>query len=266
MSGRIRHALFDFDGTLSLLRAGWQEVMETYFCEILTATAPTTPRSEHTDNCRELITRLTGRQTIYQAMELEQQVRATGTTPLPAARYKAEFQHRLHRRIDHRLLEPCASAASPRPDTWSPVPSSCCAASTRWVSPATWQAAPIFPMSLRRRSFSGCPVFFTADEGHGRIHGALREHANFSKRLVIERIVAQNGLSGPELVAFGDGFVEIEETRRAGGVAVGIASREDGGTGCDPWKARRLQDVGAHLLVSDWLQSDLLLRTLGITA
>jgi hypothetical protein len=24
--------------------------------------------------------------------------------------------------------------------------------------------------------------------------------------------------------------------------------------------------VGAHLLVSDWLQSDLLLRTLGITA
>ena len=61
------------------------------------------------------------------------------------------------------------------------------------------------------------------------------------------------------------GFVEIEETRRAGGVAVGIASREDGGTGCDPWKARRLQDVGAHLLVSDWLQSDLLLRTLGIT-
>ncbi len=89
MSGRIRHALFDFDGTLSLLRAGWQEVMEAYFCEILTATAPTTPRSEHTDNCREFITRLTGRQTIYQAMELEQQVRATGTTPLPAARYKA---------------------------------------------------------------------------------------------------------------------------------------------------------------------------------
>ena len=122
------------------------------------------------------------------------------------------------------------------------------------------------PNVIEEAELLGLSGFFTADEGHVRIHGALREHANFSKRLVIERIVAQNGLSGPELVAFGDGFVEIEETRRAGGVAVGIASREDGGTGCDPWKARRLQDVGAHLLVSDWLQSDLLLRTLGITA
>ena len=25
--GRIRHALFDFDGTLSLIREGWQDVM-----------------------------------------------------------------------------------------------------------------------------------------------------------------------------------------------------------------------------------------------
>lgn len=49
-----------------------------------------------------------------------------------------------------------------------------------------------------------------------RIHGALREHTNFSKRLVIERIVAQNGLSGPEFVAFGDGFVEIELLRTLG--------------------------------------------------
>ena len=122
------------------------------------------------------------------------------------------------------------------------------------------------PHVIEEAELLGLSGFFTPDEDHVRIHGALREHTNFSKRLVIERIVAQNGLSGPELVAFGDGFVEIEETRRAGGVAVGIASREDGGTGCDPWKARRLQDVGAHLLVSDWLQSDLLLRTLGITA
>jgi len=251
VSGRIRHALFDFDGTLSLLRAGWQEVMGAYFCEILIATAPTKPRSKHTNNCREFITRFTGGQKIYQAMELERQVRATGATPLPAARSKAEFQHRLHRRIDHRLIEPGASAASHQPDTWSPVSSSCCAASARRVSSATWQAAPIFPNVIEEAELLRLSGFFTTDEDHVRIHGALREHANFSKRLVIERIVAQNGLSGPELVAFGDGFVEIKETRPAG---------------CDPWKARRRQDVGACLLVSDWLQSDLLPRTLGITA
>ena len=43
--GQVRHALFDFDGTLSLLRAGWQHVMEQYFCEVLCAAAPATIHS-----------------------------------------------------------------------------------------------------------------------------------------------------------------------------------------------------------------------------
>ena len=36
--GQIRHALFDFDGTISLIREGWQEIMETMMIEILMAT------------------------------------------------------------------------------------------------------------------------------------------------------------------------------------------------------------------------------------
>ena len=72
------------------------------------------------------------------------------------------------------------------------------------------------PHVIEEAELLGLSGFFTPDEDHVRIHGALREHTNFSKRLVIERIVAQNGLSGPEFVAFGDGFVEIELLRTLG--------------------------------------------------
>jgi phosphoglycolate phosphatase len=40
--GRLREAVFDFDGTLSLLRAGWQRVMADQMLAALLAT----PRAE----------------------------------------------------------------------------------------------------------------------------------------------------------------------------------------------------------------------------
>ena len=74
----------------SLLRAGWQQIMISYFDETLAATgAEETPRTRR-QLCIDFITRLTGRQTIYQCMELAQQVNARGGNALAADDYKAE--------------------------------------------------------------------------------------------------------------------------------------------------------------------------------
>lgn len=261
-TAQIRFALFDFDGTLSLLRAGWQQIMERYFTEVMQQADPCTPGPTHEQTCRDFISRLTGRQTIFQAMELARRVQTAGGSPLPAEAYKAEFLQRLHASMSHRLEEVRRS-----PD-----------AAGRYLVPGSiqlltaLQAAGItcclasgtdLPNVLEEAGLLGLSSFFADDDGV-RIHGALPEHGNFSKRMVIEQIVANNDLVGPELVAFGDGYVEIEETRRAGGVTVAIASREDGGSGLDPWKAQRLGEVGAHILVADWLGTDELLATLGI--
>src|SRR5207237_7938610 len=56
------------------------------------------------------------------------------------------------------------------------------------------------------------------------IYGALDDYQNFSKKMIIERILSENRLRGEELLGFGDGFVEIEEIKRVGGVAVAVAS------------------------------------------
>jgi len=85
---------------------------------------------------------------------------------------------------------------------------------------------------------------------------------NFSKKMVIQRIIAENNLSGPEFVAFGDGFVEIEDTKSVNGIAVGVATNEADREGIDEWKRNRLIQAGADLIIPDFRVTDSLLQIL----
>ena len=77
------------------------------------------------------------------------------------------------------------------------------------------------------------------------IYGALDDYQNFSKQMIIERILRENDLHGEQLLGFGDGFVEIEEIKRVGGVAVAVASDEVNRRGVHAWKRDRLVRAGA---------------------
>jgi phosphoglycolate phosphatase-like HAD superfamily hydrolase len=72
--------------------------------------------------------------------------------------------------------------------------------------------------------------------------------------MVIERILQENELQGPELVAFGDGYVEIEDAKAAGGIAVGVATDEANRQGIDEWKRQRLIAAGADLIIPDFAE------------
>ena len=65
----ISHVLFDFDGTLSIIREGWPEVMVPMFVEMLPALPGETDEQRRT-LCLDDIMRLNGKQTIYQMMQL----------------------------------------------------------------------------------------------------------------------------------------------------------------------------------------------------
>ena len=66
----------------------------------------------------------------------------------------------------------------------------------------------------------------------------------------------------PELVTFGDGFVEIEDTKAVGGVAVGVASDEVNRQGIDEWKRGRLIEAGADLIIPDFCDHERLVAYL----
>jgi beta-phosphoglucomutase-like phosphatase (HAD superfamily) len=96
------------------------------------------------------------------------------------------------------------------------------------------------------------------------IYGAIDDYQNFSKKMVIERLVGQLKLAPGELVGFGDGYVEIQEVKRAGGIAIGVASDEMHRTGINDWKRERLIQAGADIIVPDYRDLDALLGLLEI--
>lgn len=64
--GNIHHALFDFHGTLSLIREGWRDVMIPLRVELLLQIPRDESETELREDVAEFVDRLTGKQTIYQ--------------------------------------------------------------------------------------------------------------------------------------------------------------------------------------------------------
>jgi phosphoglycolate phosphatase len=248
--GRFRSVLFDFDGTLSLIREGWPEVMIPMMIEELRRTPTRETDAELHDTVEEFVMRLNGRQTIYQMMQLAKEVRRRGGEPLEPLAYKHRYHELLMRRIGSRIEALEAGAA--RPDDW------------------LLPGAHVLLDLLRRRGLtlylaSGTDLKYVRHEAQllgltphfgEHIYGALDDYQNFSKKLVIERMLRDNRLQGEELLGFGDGFVEIEEVKRAGGVAVGVASDEVRRQGVNLWKRNRLVQAGADLIVPDYRHAE----------
>lgn len=250
----ISHVLFDFDGTLSLIRQGWPEVMVPMFVEVLPPLAGES-EEERRRLCYEDIMRLNGKQTIYQMIQLAERVRERGGTPLEPLAYKHEYLRRLDARIRARV-----EALRDRrchPDEW-----------------LVFGARQLLE-GLRRRGLplylaSGTDEVFVKQEAEllgltpyfGRhIYGALDDYKQFSKKLVIDRLLRENNIPGGRLLSFGDGYVEIQNTKEVGGLAVAVAS-DEARNGCgefDEWKRCRLLGVGADLVIPDFRDAEPLL-------
>ncbi|HJN17594.1 MAG TPA: HAD hydrolase-like protein [Armatimonadota bacterium] len=251
--GKIRSVLFDFDGTLSLIREGWQDVMGPMMVEILVELDTGESEAELSAIVREFVDRLTGKQTIYQMIELADQVKKRGGTPEEPVDYKWMYLERLWERIAHRV----ASLKSGETD-----PEEMLVPGSRELLEA-----------LRARGFSlflasGTDIQYVIDEAkalrvdgyfEGEIYGALDDYENFSKAMIIEKITSDHDLAGPALLAFGDGYVEIENTKDVGGIAVGVATDEANRAGVDQWKRTRLIGAGADVIVPEFREHDVLL-------
>lgn len=243
----ISHVLFDFDGTLSLIRQGWPEVMVPMFVEAL----PRLP-GESEDDLRQLvlddIMRLNGKQTIYQMIQLAERVRERAGTPQEPLWYKHEYLRRLDRHIGARTAGLREGAILP---------------DNLLVHGARQLLEHLRERGLQLYLASGTDEYAVKEEAErlditryfgAHIYGALDDYARFSKKMVIDRILREHGITGRQLLSFGDGYVEIENTKQVGGFAVAVASDEaNNGSGrVDEWKRRRLLGVGADAVIPDY--------------
>src|SRR5512140_833271 len=95
-AGKARFVLFDFDGTVSVIRSGWVDVMVPMMVEILAGLKTGESDAALTAIVEDFVALLTGKQTMYQMVELARQVELRGGTPLDPLQYKKTYLDRLH--------------------------------------------------------------------------------------------------------------------------------------------------------------------------
>ena len=245
--GFFRFAVFDFDGTISLIREGWQQIMIPYFTDEMAACpgAKNIPREELTETARDFIYVNTGKQTIYQCIELAEQVAALGGKPLEPLEYKAEYHRRLELRIAGRIAElkadPSAAIKHIVPGSFDILNALRKRGVTMYLASGTDEK-----YVLQEAALLGVDKYFAG------IYGAQDDYKSFSKKMVIDRIIRENALHGKELLGFGDGYVEIANIKGAGGFACGVATNEVERCGIDEWKRNRLTNSGADIIIPDF--------------
>ena len=255
----FRAALFDFDGTLSLIREGWREDMIPYFCEELSAAPGAKAETqEEIYNCvAEFVDALTGKQTIFQCMALCEEVKKRGGIPKDPMEYKTEYLRRLMARIDSKRVALAKGEMEPESQLVTGSHAILqglldrgigiyCASGTD--QPQVREEAGL----LQLQSYFG-----------EHIYGALDEHAEqCSKEVVLRTLLEKNGIKGEELLSFGDGPVEIELVAKLGGYAVAVATDEQKKYGVNPVKREKLLAAGASVVVPDFSKAEELLNFL----
>lgn len=255
-TGDYRYAIFDFDGTLSLIREGWRDIMIPMMVGILSEL----DTEETADQLRTVVTEfvdtLTGQQTIYQMIRLCDEISARGGQPADPVEYKEIYHQRLLVHIDNRLVGLKTGRLTPEdllvPESRALLQALADRGVVLYLASGTDHAYVVQEAEL----------LGVADYFGDRIFGALDNYEDFSKAKVIQQILLTPNLAGANLLGFGDGYVEIENVSQVGGTAIGVASNEATGEGIDPWKRNRLIDAGAHYVIPEYREHDLLLTHL----
>ncbi len=245
--GQVAFALFDFDGTLSRLRRGWETVMQRYMEEVITSGSALDVQSVRAE-ITTYIDESTGILTIHQMRWLTAAFRRLrpGSEPLGAHEHKRRYNARMAQLVKARLHGLRAQQI---------------------VEQYTVAGASEFLATLDRKDVvlylaSGTDDVYVQEEAailgvccpfHGRVYGARDDTEEYTKENIIRRILT--GLSDSSeqtMVVFGDGPVEIRAAKDFGAIAVGLATDEEQGHGWNEHKVRRLARAGADVLIPDF--------------
>ncbi|MBW6500541.1 MAG: hypothetical protein K0B05_04025 [Bacteroidales bacterium] len=263
----IRHAIFDNDGTVSTLREGWELIMspmmlravlgkrygdadEATFCKV----------KERVD---EFIDKTTGIQTLMQMKILLDLIREFGFVAedemLDEHGYKEIYNYDLMQMVKKREGKLLRGELTPEDLT---------------IKGSIPFLKKLYDTGIRLYLTSGTDEEDVKHEAsvlgydhlfEGRIYGATGDIRKEAKRILLERIIGNIGISEAKtIVTFGDGPVEIREARKRGGFSTGVASNELRRHGLNIAKRERLIKAGADIIVPDFSQADHLLKLLNI--
>lgn len=257
--GRIKAAVFDFDGTFSTLRCGWERVMKPLMLESISGGKKEAYPPELEEKVDNYIDTSTGIQTVYQMQWLKEETEKAGfgSEEKDAWYYKDEYNRRLMEEIKGRIKS----------------------LETKEKSPDDFliKGAKEF---LKMLIDSGIEVYLASGTDHKdvvkeasalgvadkftEIKGAPERKAACSKEAVIKMILEEKNLPGEALLLVGDGKVEIALGKECGAFTIGAATDEEHLEGLNPVKRERLIKAGADIIIGDFQNLTALKNWLGI--
>ena len=253
--GTIRCALFDFDGTISLLRREWQQIMVDYVVDCVGGEfVGENLRKEFA----EYVKKTAGIATIVQMRGLAGFVRRYGNKRdvQSPQEYKKGYVKALKQQVHENMK------LALRDD----------AAKEKMLVPG----ARVFLEELRRRGillflfsgtdhadveeemeFLGVQTFF-----QGKVVGAQKSFRKSSKGALIRSVILTHCSRPSDLLVTGDGPVEIKHGRRFGAITLGIASNEFEHGKINVEKQDRLTNAGADVIVPDFSEYEKIVKYL----
>ncbi|MBN1639715.1 MAG: HAD family hydrolase [Anaerolineae bacterium] len=250
--GYVRHAVFDFDGTLSVIRRGWENVMIPLMVESICDGHPIPDGLDA--EVAAYVDRSTGILTIRQMAWLEEAVQRYGLAAKPqtARAYKHSYNERLLGPVRRRLAQ--LDGSQDARDALS-------------VAGARNFLQDLYDRGVSLYLASGTDHIYVVEEAEaigvadlfeGHIYGAMDDTEAYSKERIIQRILSHHALAGEALLVVGDGPVEIQHAKEHGAVALGVAVDEERRQGLNPRKRERLLASGADLIITDFTHAEAL--------
>ncbi|HMO60106.1 MAG TPA: HAD family hydrolase [Roseiflexaceae bacterium] len=252
-----RMAVIDFDGTLSLIRSGWQQIMATMMHEIL---APLSSESAEAlmQRIASAIEATTGRPTVEQMAWLTAEATTLGGSPSDAEHYKERYLATLDARITARLAA-LSSGLLTREELMLPGSLQLLAALHERGIAMALVSGTDRPNVVAEAAALGIDHYFAAG-----IFAPEPGNTSFAKHTVMAGLLATSNLPGTTLLAIGDGPVEIQAARELGGTTIGIAFDEERGSGIDPDRRALLIAAGADIIVPSYAGLSSLLAICGL--
>jgi rfaE bifunctional protein kinase chain/domain len=263
----ISHAIFDHDGTISTLREGWEQIMVPMMIKAILGEhfqdADEAIYHKVHDRVIDFVDKTTGIQTLVQMKGLVDLVREFGLVPeeqiLDEFGYKQIYNDELLKMVRVREAKLSRGELTLEDVT---LKNAVKLLETLHKSGVTlYLASGTDEVDVKNEArILGYDHLF-----EGGIYGAVGDVKKEAKKIVLDRILNDIGdAKTGQVAAFGDGPVEIRETRKRGGITVGIGSNEVKRHSLNENKRSRLIKAGADIIIPDFSQLPKLLQLLNV--
>jgi rfaE bifunctional protein kinase chain/domain len=258
----IKHIVFDHDGTLSLIRQGWEGSMRNLMIQAISGNRNIDKRLSEKIRMRvsEYIELSTGVQTILQMEKLVDLVREFNLVHESDIQdkfgYKSLYLTQLMISVNDRLKD--IKEGKIKREQYQ------IRGTEDFLGKLMKYDIQLYLASGtdEKNVINEAGILGYADLFEDRIYGSVDDIKKYSKKMVIESIIKENRLKAFEFAVIGDGPVEIREGKKKSGISIGVASDEKKGYGLNSNKRTKLIKAGADIIIPDFKEYQALLSYL----